>query len=76
MKLDIPERSLADLASQIEAHIQNRLGNRIQNLQVVIRDACLVIQGRSRTYYCKQLAQHAATEVSTLPVGANEIEVP
>jgi len=33
------------------------------------------LRGRAKTYYAKQLAQHAVMEATDLPVLANEIEV-
>lgn len=59
----------------LEAHMLRRLGNRIRDLRVVRRDGGLVLYGRTATYHAKQLAQHAAMEMSTLPILANEIEV-
>jgi len=34
-----------------------------------------VLQGRTRTYHAKQLAQHAVMEITELPILANEIRV-
>lgn len=64
-----------DFASHVEGHILNRLTGRLRNLEVIVRDEGLIIRGYSRTYHAKQLAQHAAAEVSPLPIVANEIEV-
>jgi hypothetical protein len=63
-------------ADQVEALIQRRLlGRAIHRLRVLIQEQGLILQGRAPTYYAKQLAQHAAMEVSGLPILANEIEV-
>jgi len=35
----------------------------------------LILRGRTRTYYAKQLAQQAVMEATALPIRANEIEV-
>ena len=35
----------------------------------------LLLQGRSRTHHAKQLAQHAAAEMSGVMIVANEIKV-
>ena len=59
----------------LEALINRRLGNRVRDLRVVKREGGLVLSGRASTYHAKQLAQHAAMEVSDLPILANEIEV-
>jgi hypothetical protein len=34
-----------------------------------------VLRGRARTYYAKQLAQHAVMQATALPILRNEIEV-
>jgi osmotically-inducible protein OsmY len=60
---------------QLEAHLQSRLNGRVHRLQVLIRGNGLVLQGQARTYYAKQLAQHAVMSVTALPLVANEIEV-
>ncbi len=60
---------------QLEALVQSRLGGRVRDLRVVVRDDGLILQGRALTYHAKQLAQHAAMEVGRLPILANDIEV-
>lgn len=59
----------------LEAFMQRRLGNRVRDLRVVTRNGGLILYGRAATYHVKQLAQHAAMEMSRLPILANEIEV-
>ena len=60
---------------QLEALVQQRLHGRVHDLRLSVQDDGLILQGRTSTYYAKQLAQHAAMEVSGLPILANEIEV-
>jgi len=60
---------------RLQAHIQGRLGGRVRNLRLLLRDNGLVLQGRTRTYYAKQLAQHAVMQVTEYLIQANEIEV-
>lgn len=60
---------------QVEAHVQRRLGGQVNDLRVVVRGEGLVLQGRTRTYHAKQLAQHAVMEITELPILANEIRV-
>lgn len=64
-------------ADQLEARIQRHLLSRIRisGFRVEIHEQGLVLQGFAPTFYAKQLAQHAAMEVSGLPILANEIEV-
>ena len=59
----------------LECLMQTRLGTRIRNLRVQMLPGGLVLQGRAATYYAKQLAQHAAMELATAPIVANDIEV-
>jgi hypothetical protein len=61
--------------THIEAHIQSRLSGRIRGLQVLRKTNGLILRGRTRTYYAKQLAQHAVMAATDLPILANEIEV-
>lgn len=66
-----PEEYLESL----EALMQRRLGGRVRDLRVSVRDKGLILQGRASTYHAKQLAQHAASELAGLPILANDIEV-
>ncbi|HEY1272373.1 MAG TPA: hypothetical protein VGF08_10330 [Terriglobales bacterium] len=61
--------------TRLEMHIQARLSGRVRGFRVVRRDNGFVLQGRTRTYYAKQLVLHAATQATALPILANEIEV-
>ena len=60
---------------RLEVLMQRRLGNRVRDLRVIRREDGLIIQGRTTTYYAKQLAQHAAMELGNEPILANDIEV-
>jgi len=64
-------------ADQLEALIQRHLLSRVRvrRFRILVQEQGLVLQGCVSTYYAKQLAQHAAMEVSGLPILANEIEV-
>lgn len=66
--------SFEELA-RVEAHVKSRLDGRVRRLRLSVRGSGLVLRGTSESYYVKQLAQHAAMEVSELPILANEIEV-
>jgi hypothetical protein len=64
-----------ELLARIEQHVRCRLTGRARDLHLVVRDHGLVLQGHVRTYYAKQLAQHAVLETTEVPIRANEIEV-
>ena len=57
----------------IEQHLLARI--RLRQFRVLVQEQGLVLQGIAPTYSAKQLAQHAAMEVSGLRILANEIEV-
>jgi hypothetical protein len=60
---------------QLESLLQRRLGNRVRDLNLLVRPEGVVLRGRSATYHAKQLAQHAVMELCPLPLLANDIEV-
>ena len=55
--------------------LHRRLGNQLRDFRVTIQSDGLILQGRVRTYYGKQVAQHVVMEVSDLAIFANETEV-
>ncbi len=59
----------------LETHLLRRLSTRVRDLALVARPGGLVLRGRTRTYYEKQLAQHALMEATSTPIMSNEIEV-
>jgi hypothetical protein len=64
-----------DALDRVETRLQNELNGRVRNLQIVLHDRGIVLRGLARTYYSKQLAQHAVMDALNLPIIANEIEV-
>jgi hypothetical protein len=61
--------------AQLEAQVRDRLVGMVRDLHLLAREGGLVLQGRSPTYYAKQLAQHRVMEATRIPILANEIEV-
>ena len=61
--------------TELEAHIQSRLGGQVREFQLVVLDKGLILRGHAHTYYAKQLAQQGVMEATRLPILANEIEV-
>jgi hypothetical protein len=51
-----------EAALELENRIQERVGGRVRDLRVFRRDGHLVIEGRSHSFYAKQLATHAVFE--------------
>jgi hypothetical protein len=66
---------LAVVLTGLEERIQRRLNSGMRDFRLFVRDCGLVLQGRSITYYAKQLAQHMVMQATDLPICANEIEV-
>jgi hypothetical protein len=64
-----------DGATKVEARVKCRLSGRLRDFRLLIRGEGLILRGRTRTYYAKQLAQQAVMEVTAMPILANEIEV-
>ena len=65
-----------DLADCIEGYIERRASGRIRDLHVVCSDDGILLQGRSRTYHAKQLAQQAVLDLTDgYPLLTNQIVV-
>ena len=69
------EENNAEHVIRLEALLQARLGSRVRHLRVMYQNDGVILQGRSRTYYAKQLAQHLVMEITNMLILANEIEV-
>jgi hypothetical protein len=64
------------LAERIEGQIERRACGQIRDLHVVCDDGRIVLQGRTRTYHAKQLAQEAVFDLTGgQPELANQIVV-
>jgi len=61
--------------AQLEVRLQGLLGGRVRNLRLVPKGDGIILRGFARTYYAKQLAQHAVMRQTPLPILVNEIEV-
>ena len=65
-----------NLAEQIEGHIERKACGRIRDLHVVCSGESIILQGRSRTYHAKQLAQQAVLDMTDgCPALTNQIVV-
>lgn len=60
---------------KVRQFVQERVGTRVQDLQVEIAGNRLVISGRALTYHGKQLVTHAALEATDLLVVQNDVVV-
>ena len=60
---------------ELQGRLQVELHGQVHDLRVLLREDGLILRGMSRTYYAKQLAQHAAMKATRVRIAANEIEV-
>lgn len=51
-----------EFASSLITKIQARTHGQVRELRVEVKDEQVVLQGRTRTHYAKQLAQHGAMD--------------
>lgn len=63
------------LAAKIERAIRRATSDKVRNLQVEVCDQRVLIEGRCGTFYCNQLAQHAAMDLCEGRTIVNRIEV-
>ena len=61
------DRAGDELAGAIRGQIERRAGGRIRDLHVSSRGGRIVLRGRPRTHYAKQLAQQAVLDVAGGP---------
>jgi hypothetical protein len=57
------------------AHLAKHLRGRLRDASVSVQRGGVVIRGTTKSYYVKQLAQHAVMKHVSLPIAANEIDV-
>ena len=63
------------LAASIEKAVQEETARGVRNLSVEVNRDGVLLRGRCETYYCKQLAQHAAMCMTGGDRLTNSIEV-
>jgi hypothetical protein len=61
--------------AELELLVACKLAGRVRDLRLRVGDRGVILTGYCRTYYSKQLAQHAVMEATDLPIAANEIWV-
>jgi len=57
-------QNMTDLAERLEGYIELKASGRIRDLHVVCSHDQIILQGRSRTYHAKQLAQQAVLDLT------------
>ena len=64
-----------ELVQRVVARLQIRLGSQLRDFQMSAREDGLILRGKVRTYYGKQMVQEVVMEVSGLAILSNDIEV-
>ena len=67
--------NVEERVERITTSVRSRLFGRVRDFKVEMCDAGMVLKGRTRSYYDKQVVQHTALEVGHVPLLANEIQV-
>src|SRR5688572_30163806 len=70
-----PDPQLAHLAQRIRHDVREQTFGGVRDLEVRITAQGVVLRGRCSSFYCKQLAQHAAMVLTGPRTLTNEIEV-
>lgn len=66
---------LREEIERIEGRIQDEFSRRVHNFHMQACDDGLVLEGRTRTYFNKQVVQQAVMVATSLPIRANKIVV-
>jgi hypothetical protein len=75
MSTSVIAESIIPQLEHLESLVQRRVGGRVRDLRLLVRPGGIILQGRTATYHAKQLAQHAAMELTRQTILANDIEV-
>ena len=61
--------------ARLAANTAEKLRGRLSGLRLELHTGGVVLRGTARSFYAKQLAQHAVMSGTDLPIVRNEIEV-
>lgn len=64
-----------ELLELVEQAVHARTGGCIRGLRVSVNEKCVIISGRTSTYYNKQLVTHAILDAVDGMTVQNEVEV-
>jgi hypothetical protein len=68
-------RNRLEFLGDLEFQMQSRFRGQIRELSVQRQPGGWILRGQCRTFYAKQMAQHAVMQATDEPILANEIEV-
>ncbi len=60
---------------QIQQAIRRDFSLRVNNFRIRTADEGLILEGRTKTYYGKQMVQHAVMDATEFPILSNNIVV-
>lgn len=66
---------LAAQLATVEVAIAREFSRRLHGFQIEIRNDGVVLKGRTKTYFCKQVVQEAVVSALHLPIAENYISV-
>jgi hypothetical protein len=69
-----PGHLTPETLAELEGLVRLRLGGRVHEFRLSIRDAGLVLSGRAKSHHAKQLAQQSLMDLNRAPIRSNEIE--
>lgn len=72
---DLIEVPSVEELEQIQQEIRRNLSRRVHDFRIRAVDDGLILEGRTKTYYGKQLVQHAVMDATDFPILANNIVV-
>lgn len=72
---DLIEVPSVEELEQIQQEIRRDLSLRVHNFRIRAVDDGLILEGRTKTYYGKQLVQHAVMDATEFPILANNVVV-
>lgn len=63
----------SDALADLEAAVRSLLQNQVRRFRIALAAGGVVLHGLARTYYAKQLAQHAVMKATAVPIVGNHI---
>jgi hypothetical protein len=75
MEQDPKATSVATRIDRLAVETRRMLRGRLADLRLEQCDGGIVLRGTARSFYAKQLAQHAVMNGTDLPIVRNEIQV-
>ena len=72
---DLLDAPSSEELNQIQQEIRRDLSLRVHNFRLRAVEEGLILEGRTKTYYGKQVVQHAVMDATDFPIQSNNIVV-